>query len=62
MHETKDCRDGRLYSELCGNGISSAGAEKYLNEDVSSVEDALQGARDIIAELVAMIPPCVKLP
>jgi len=31
-------------------------AEKYLNEDVSSVEDALQGARDIIAELVADDP------
>lgn len=31
-------------------------AEKYLNDDVTSVEDALQGARDIIAELVADDP------
>ncbi|HPT70527.1 MAG TPA: Tex-like N-terminal domain-containing protein, partial [Syntrophomonas sp.] len=31
-------------------------AEKYLNEEVPSVEDALQGARDIIAELVADDP------
>ncbi|MBP1762498.1 MAG: Transcription accessory protein RNA-binding domain [Firmicutes bacterium] len=31
-------------------------AEKYLNDDVPSVEDALQGARDIIAELVADDP------
>lgn len=31
-------------------------AEKYLNYDVPSVEDALQGARDIIAEQVADDP------
>jgi len=31
-------------------------AEKYLNDDVPAVEDALQGARDIIAEQVADDP------
>lgn len=31
-------------------------AEKYINEEVSSAEDALQGARDIIAEQVADDP------
>ena len=28
-------------------------AQKFLNEEVASVEDALQGARDIIAELIS---------
>ena len=30
----------------------AAEAEKYLNDDVESIEDALQGARDIIAEWI----------
>jgi len=34
----------------------AAEAEKYLNDAVPSVDDALQGARDIIAELVADDP------
>lgn len=34
-------------------GVPEAEAEKFLNEQVASVEDALQGARDIIAEWIA---------
>ena len=34
-------------------GDVTAEAEKYLNEKVTSAEDALQGARDIIAEMVS---------
>ena len=35
------------------NGSVEKEAEKYLNEQVSTVEEALQGARDIIAERVS---------
>ena len=30
-----------------------AEAEKYINEEIKSVDEALQGARDIIAEIIA---------
>ena len=38
------------------NGSVEKEAEKYLSEDVKSCEDALQGARDIIAERVSDNP------
>jgi len=34
-------------------GEIEAEASKYINEDVASVDEALQGARDIIAEMIA---------
>lgn len=35
------------------NGSLEAEASKYINEEVSSIDEALQGARDIIAEIIA---------
>ena len=35
------------------NGDRLEDAKKYLSEDVATVEDALQGARDIVAEMVS---------
>ncbi len=42
----------RIFSQTDQSGLSKL-AERFLNDQVSSVEDALQGARDIIAEWVS---------
>jgi uncharacterized protein len=37
---------------LQGDAIPEAAAESFLNEKITSVDQALQGARDIIAEII----------
>lgn len=42
-----------IYQQNNNNSDLKNIAEKYLNDEVETVEDALQGARDIIAEIVS---------
>lgn len=42
-----------IYAQEKGTPAPSVLAQEYLNEEVPTVEDALQGARDIIAEMVS---------
>ncbi len=42
-----------LYAQEAGGEEPSVLAQAYITEDVPSVEDALAGARDIIAEIIA---------
>lgn len=42
----------RIYSQTDNSGIANLAA-RFINDQVASVEDALQGARDIIAEWVS---------
>lgn len=42
----------RIYSQTDNSGIANLAA-RFINDQVTSVEDALQGARDIIAEWVS---------
>ncbi len=50
-----------IYSQEKGQPAPSILAEDYLNDEVETVEDALQGARDIIAELISDDPKGRKL-
>lgn len=51
----------KLYSQEKGMPSPELLAQDYLNEEVEHIEDALQGARDIIAELVSDDPKGRKL-
>ena len=50
-----------IYSQEKGQPAPSILAKDYLNDEVETVEDALQGARDIIAELISDDPKGRKL-
>lgn len=51
----------RIYAQEKGTPSPEILAQDYLNDEVESIEDALQGARDIIAELVSDDPKGRKL-
>lgn len=50
-----------IYAQEKGSPAPSILAEDYLNDEVETVEDALQGARDIIAEMISDDPQGRKL-
>ena len=50
-----------IYTQEPDSPAPEALAEKYLNDEVETIEDALQGARDIIAESVSDDPKGRKL-
>ena len=50
-----------IYAQEKGTDAPQILAQNYLNDEVTTIEDALQGARDIIAELVSDDPQGRKL-
>ena len=50
-----------IYAQEKGTPAPSILAQDYLNEEVETVEDALQGARDIIAEMISDDPKGRKI-